>query len=62
VGNRKRDAIKKKDGILFSVAQYAFADPLRIIAKNEYHSHTVQAPKCGSSRIVRFTNPHYTSA
>lgn len=28
----------KKHGVSFSIAQYAFADPLRVIAKDETHS------------------------
>ncbi len=31
---------QEKHGISFAVAQYAFADPLRIIAKNESHSQS----------------------
>ena len=37
--NAEKDiANLEKHGVSFSVAQYAFADPLRIIARDETHS------------------------
>lgn len=49
-----------KHGISFAVAQYAFADPLRIIAKDESHSQTEERFYCfgtvgGGILTVRFT-------
>ncbi len=49
-----------KHGISFTVAQYAFADPLRIIAKDESHSQTEERFYCfgavgGGILTVRFT-------
>ncbi len=49
-----------KHGISFTVAQYDFADPLRIIAKDESHSQTEERFYCfgavgGGILTVRFT-------
>jgi len=51
---------QEKHGISFAVAQYAFADPLRIIAKNESHSQVEERFYCfgevnGGILTVRFT-------
>ncbi|MDO9047720.1 MAG: BrnT family toxin [Methylobacter sp.] len=51
---------QEKHGISFAVAQYAFADPLRIIAKNESHSQSEERFYCfgevnGGILTVRFT-------
>ncbi len=51
---------QEKHGISFAVAQYAFADPLRIIAKNESHSQFEERFYCfgevnGGILTVRFT-------
>jgi uncharacterized protein len=50
----------EKHGVSFSVAQYAFADPQRIIAKDESHSQTEERYYCfgevnGGILTVRFT-------
>jgi uncharacterized protein len=50
----------KKHGISFSTAQYAFADPLRVIAKDETHSQDEKRFYCfgivnGGVLTVRFT-------
>ncbi len=49
-----------KHDISFAVAQYAFADPLRIIARDESHSQTEERFYCfgavgGGILTVRFT-------
>lgn len=49
-----------KHGVSFSRAQYAFADPKRVIAKNETHSQTEERFYCfgevdGGVLTVRFT-------
>lgn len=51
---------QEKHGISFSVAQYAFADPFRIIAKDESHSQSEERFYCfgevnGGILTVRFT-------
>ena len=37
---------QEKHGVSFSVAQYAFADPLRVIAKDESHSQSEERFYC----------------
>jgi hypothetical protein len=49
-----------KHGVSFSRAQYAFADPQRVIAKDETHSQTEERFYCfgevdGGVLTVRFT-------
>ncbi len=49
-----------KHGVSFAVAQYAFADPRRVIAKDESHSQTKERFYCfgevnGGVLTVRFT-------
>jgi len=57
----EKDALNQaKHGIAFAVAQYAFADPLRIIAKDESHSQTEERFYCFGAvgdgiLTVRFT-------
>lgn len=51
---------RAKHGVSFSAAQYAFADPLRVIAKDEAHSQTEDRFYCfgnvaGGVLTVRFT-------
>lgn len=51
---------QEKHGVSFSVAQYAFADPLRVIAKDESHSQSEERFYCfgnveGGILTVRFT-------
>lgn len=51
---------QKKHGVSFSRAQYAFADPQRVIAKDETHSQTEERFYCfgevdGVVLTVRFT-------
>ncbi len=51
---------QKKHGVSFSRAQYAFADPLRVIAKDLAHSQTEERFFCfgevdGGVLTVRFT-------
>lgn len=51
---------QKKHGVSFSRAQYAFADPLRVIAKDITHSQTEERFYCfgkveGGVLTVRFT-------
>lgn len=51
---------QEKHGVSFAVAQYAFADPFRIIAKNESHSQDEERFYCfgevnGGILTVRFT-------
>ena len=51
---------QKKQGVSFSRAQYAFADPRRVIAKDETHSQTEERFYCfgevdGGVLTVRFT-------
>ena len=56
-----KDALnQERHNISFSVAQYAFADPLRIIAKDESHSQSEERFYCfgevdGGIITVRFT-------
>ena len=62
---------QKKHGVPFSLAQYAFADPRRVIAEDVSHSQTEQRYYCFGKvgdRImtVRFTyrkkqDPNYRS-
>ena len=52
---------QKKHGVSFSRAQYAFADPRRVIAKDETHSQTEERFYCfgtvdGGVLTVRFTH------
>jgi uncharacterized DUF497 family protein len=51
---------QEKHGVAFALAQYAFADPLRFIAKDEEHSGTEDRYYCfgeveGGVMTVRFT-------
>lgn len=51
---------RKKHGVSFALAQYAFADPQRIIARDEAHSACEQRYFCfgyvsGGVMTVRFT-------
>mgnify|MGYP001481529575 FL=1 len=51
---------REKHGVSFSRAQYAFADPQRVIAKDESHSQTEERFYCfgevdGGVLTVRFT-------
>ncbi|MDE2156849.1 MAG: BrnT family toxin [Xanthomonadaceae bacterium] len=51
---------EKKHGVSFSRAQYAFADPQRVIAKDVAHSQTEERFYCfgevdGGILTVRFT-------
>lgn len=51
---------QKKHGVSFSLAQYAFADPQRVIAKDVTHSQTEERYYCfgeveGGIMTVRFT-------
>ena len=51
---------QEKHGISFAVAEYVFADPLRIIAKDESHSQSEERFYCfgkvdGGILTVRFT-------
>jgi len=51
---------QERHGISFAVAQYVFADPLRIIAKDESHSQSEERFYCfgkvdGEILTVRFT-------
>jgi uncharacterized protein len=51
---------REKHGVSFAAAQYAFADPQRIIAKDESHSQTEERFYCfgevnGGILTVRFT-------
>ena len=56
-----KDALnQEKHGVAFALAQYAFADPLRFIAKDEEHSGTEDRYYCfgeleGGVITVRFT-------
>ena len=55
---------QKKHGVSFTLAQYAFADPQRVIAKDDSHSQTEERFCCfgevdGGILTVRFT--HRTS-
>jgi uncharacterized protein len=50
----------EKHGVSFTVAQYAFADPRRVIAKDESHSQSEERFYCfgdvnGGVLTVRFT-------
>jgi uncharacterized protein len=50
----------EKHGVSFSIAQYAFADPRRVIAKDESHSQYEERFYCfgevdGGILTVRFT-------
>ena len=51
---------QRKHGVSFGRAQYAFADPKRVIAKDASHSHTEDRYYCfgevdGGVLTVRFT-------
>ena len=51
---------QQKHGVSFSLAQYAFADPQRVIARDENHSQTEERFYCfgeveGGILTVRFT-------
>ncbi len=52
---------RKKHGVAFSLAQFAFADPNRVIAEDLVHSKTEQRYYCfgevnGGILTVRFTH------
>lgn len=56
----KDELNSEKHGVSFAVAQYAFADPRRIIAKDESHSQSEERFYCfgevnGGVLTVRFT-------
>jgi len=57
----EKDSVnQQKHGVSFSLAQYAFADPQRVIAKDESHSQTEERFYCfgevdGGILTVRFT-------
>jgi hypothetical protein len=56
----KDDANQAKHGVAFSKAQHAFADPQRVIAKDESHSQIEERLYCmglvdGGVLTVRFT-------
>jgi uncharacterized protein len=57
----KKDAEnQRKHGVSFAIAQYAFADPRRVIAKDISHSQTEERFYCfgevlGGVLTVRFT-------
>lgn len=56
----KDELNSEKHGVAFAVAQYAFADPHRIIAKDESHSQSEERFYCfgevnGGILTVRFT-------
>ena len=59
--DEKKDAEnQKKHGVQFSLAQYAFADPSRVIAEDLVHSETEKRYFCfgeveGGVLTVRFT-------
>lgn len=58
--SEKDSANQQKHGVSFSLAQYAFADPQRVIAKDESHSQTEERFYCfgevdGGILTVRFT-------
>ena len=61
IGIRKKDAENQhKHGVSFGRAQYAFADPLRVIATDVSHSQTEERFYCfgevdGGVLTVRFT-------
>lgn len=57
---RKNEENQEKHGVPFNVAQYAFADPNRVIAEDTSHSQTEQRYYCfgkveGRIMTVRFT-------
>ncbi len=57
---RKNKENQEKHGVPFNVAQYAFADPNRVIAEDASHSQTEQRYYCfgkveGRIMTVRFT-------
>ena len=56
----KNQANQRKHGVSFEVAQYAFADPLRVIAEDLAHNGNEQRYYCfgevgGGVMTVRFT-------
>lgn len=56
----KDDENQRKHGVSFSLAQYVFADPQRVIAKDVTHSQTEERFYCfgeveGGVLTVRFT-------
>lgn len=58
--DRKDRANQRKHGVAFAVAQYAFADPHRVIAEDISHSRTEKRYYCfgksaGGILTVRFT-------
>ena len=59
--DQKKDAEnQRKHGVSFSQAQYAFADPRRVIARDNEHSQTEERFYCfgevdGGVLTVRFT-------
>ena len=57
---RKNKENQEKHGVPFNLAQYAFADPNRVIAEDAIHSQTEQRYYCfgeveGRIMTVRFT-------
>ena len=57
---KKNRANQEKHGVSFELAQYAFADPKRVIAEDESHSREEQRFYCfgkagGGILTVRFT-------
>jgi uncharacterized protein len=60
-GPEKDEENQKKHGVSFALAQYAFADPERVIAEDIAHSKTEKRYFCfgevnGGILTVRFTN------
>jgi uncharacterized DUF497 family protein len=58
--SEKESINQQKHGVSFSLAQYAFADPQRVIARDESHSQTEERFYCfgevdGGILTVRFT-------
>jgi uncharacterized protein len=58
--SEKDSANQQKHGVSFTLAQYAFADPQRVIARDESHSQTEERFYCfgevdGGILTVRFT-------
>ncbi len=58
--SEKESINQQKHGVPFSLAQYAFADPQRVIARDESHSQTEERFYCfgeveGGILTVRFT-------
>ena len=58
--SKKDAANQRKHGVSFAIAQYAFADPRRVIARDLAHSRTEERFYCfgevlGGILTVRFT-------